>query len=177
MRARELPSQAYLRQRFDYDPEEGVLRWREPCRRKAVGDVAGSFAEDYYTRVYLDGVHYMEHRLVWAWLYGDEPDFIDHINQNKADNRAANLRSVDQHTNCRNARRSRRNTSGVTGVWFDTAQELWFAMISLNGKRHFLGKFKLFDDAVAARKAAEIKFGFHKNHGRSKTHALIADLI
>lgn len=31
-----------------------------------------------------------------------------------------------------------------------------------------LGSFRSFDDAVAARRAAEVEMGFHPNHGRPR---------
>ena len=35
------------------------------------------------------------------------------------------------------------------------------------GKQIHLGYFDDKKDAIAARKAAEVKYGFHKNHGRN----------
>jgi len=37
----------------------------------------------------------------------------------------------------------------------------------VDGKTIHLGRFDKFEDAVAARKAADIKYGFHPNHGKS----------
>ena len=42
----------------------------------------------------------------------------------------------------------------------------WRAQIRVDGKRKHLGYFDTFDDAVAARKAAEIEHNYHPNHGR-----------
>lgn len=50
----------------------------------------------------------------------------------------------------------RRNAfSGCTGVSFDKKRNLWFAAITVSGKANFLGRFKTFEEAVAARKKAE----------------------
>jgi hypothetical protein len=43
---------------------------------------------------------------------------------------------------------------------------VWQAEIMVNRKTRYLGRFANFEDAAAARKAAEIDFGFHQNHGR-----------
>lgn len=47
------------------------------------------------------------------------------------------------------------NTSGVTGVEWVPASNKWKAIICFKGKRHYLGCYGKFEDAVAARKLAE----------------------
>ncbi|EAS0891585.1 HNH endonuclease, partial [Salmonella enterica] len=42
------------------------------------------------------------------------------------------------------------------------------ASITVDGKRKYLGSFKLLDDAKQARKEANALYGFHENHGRSQ---------
>lgn len=74
--------------------------------------------------------------------------------------------------NCRWATRSEQvfnrrvcvsNTSGVTGVNFDTNSNKWRARINVDRKQVSLGLFTEFDEAVKARLDAEIKyFGFNK---------------
>jgi hypothetical protein len=74
--------------------------------------------------------------------------------------------------NCRWATRSEqvfnrrvcvRNTSGVTGVNFDTNLTKWRARINVDKEQISLGLFTEFDEAVKARLDAEIKyFGFNK---------------
>lgn len=50
------------------------------------------------------------------------------------------------------------NTSGRTGVWFDQSKQLWCAELMFRGKKHFLGRYALFEDAVKAREKAEEKY-------------------
>ena len=47
------------------------------------------------------------------------------------------------------------NTSGVPGVDWVTRKGSWRATICFKGKRYYLGSYKLFADAVQARKRAE----------------------
>lgn len=47
------------------------------------------------------------------------------------------------------------NTSGVPGVDWLAKKQRWRAMICFKGKRHYLGSYKKFEDAVTARKRAE----------------------
>lgn len=45
--------------------------------------------------------------------------------------------------------------SGVSGVSWCRDTKRWRARIKIAGQRHALGSFRLFEDAVAARRAAE----------------------
>ena len=47
------------------------------------------------------------------------------------------------------------NTSGVPGVTWVTSKRLWQATICFKGKRHYLGRYHRFEDAVKARMRAE----------------------
>ncbi len=49
----------------------------------------------------------------------------------------------------------RNNTSGVPGVDWRASKQLWRATICFKGKRHYLGSYRRFEDAVRARKQAE----------------------
>lgn len=48
--------------------------------------------------------------------------------------------------------------SGVTGVFYDSSSGKWRAEIMLQGKRHYLGRFYTFEEAVKARQRAEEEF-------------------
>lgn len=60
----------------------------------------------------------------------------------------------------------RNNTSGVPGVDWLSAKQRWRAMICFQGKRHYLGSYTRFEDAVKARKRAEEALfgGFLREH-------------
>jgi hypothetical protein len=64
-----------------------------------------------------------------------------------------------------NASLGERNTSSFVGVGWRNDRNCWRASITVNRKQIALGCFDSFDDAVSARKAAQIKYGFHENHG------------
>jgi hypothetical protein len=93
--------------------------------------------------------------------------FIDHINGDSMDNRIDNLRLVTHKENSLNKKLSSNNKSGVVGVSKNSRNKKWKADITYNNQKYYLGEFNNFDDAVKVRKAAEIKYGFHKNHGRN----------
>jgi hypothetical protein len=119
----------------------------------------------------------LAHRVVYALANGEWPLQIDHINGQKADNRPSNLRSVCQAENSKNLSKSRRNTSGVTGVSWYAQTCSWRVQIRANGVAKCLGYFKRFDEAVACRKVAEAKHGYHENHGRLRHAICVAKAV
>lgn len=50
------------------------------------------------------------------------------------------------------------NTSGVVGVDWLAQKQRWRASICFKGKRHYLGSYSRFEDAVKARKLGEAAF-------------------
>ena len=109
---------------------------------------------------------YKAHRTIWAMHYGTWPDReIDHINQDRSDNRISNLRIVTSQENNRNRSMTPNNTSGHVGVYWDKNREKWAAQIMVSGKNKFIGYFTDIEDAAAARTDANAKYGFHINHG------------
>ena len=79
------------------------------------------------------------------------------------------MREVPHIENMRNQRFSKANKSGVQGV--HRCHDKWRAQIGVAGKSYRLGRFETLEAAAAARKAAEIKFGFHANHGKKSMPA------
>jgi len=108
----------------------------------------------------------MAHRLAWIYVNGDdEIDQIDHINGLRSDNRIENLRSISESANKRNMGKSKRNTSGVTGVNWNKLLKKWVASIYINGKSTHLGVYFDIEIAKELREFAQEVAGFHKNHG------------
>lgn len=105
------------------------------------------------------------HRVIYKMITGHEPEQIDHINGDRTDNRFENLRSVSAAVNMKNQKQRSNNTSGTIGVHWHSVANKWCAAITVNLERIALGRFCVLEDAIEARKAAEIKYGFHENHG------------
>lgn len=179
MPKRDLPSVGYLRQRLRYEPDTGKLYWLSCPHRSAAWNARYAGREAFsskdrhgYRQTNLDGSVLRAHRVAWVLAYGEWPEAdIDHVNHDRADNRLRNLRKATRSENLRNTRLPPRNTSGVCGVSWSKKSAKWRADIHHDGKQRFLGHFDEFDDAVAARKAAERQFGFHENHGIDAPHA------
>ena len=87
-----------------------------------------------------------------------DDELVDHINHDKTDNRKQNLRIVTRSQNQQNMKVPSHNSSGVRGVSWSNYHQNWVTQIWVDGEHHYLGAYKNFDDAVAARKAAEEKY-------------------
>jgi hypothetical protein len=175
----------YLHSIFTYDSETGDLYWKPRPRdmfkrsmdwktwsTKFANARAGSLHKrnDGYCSIHLRLLNKrrLAHRIVWFMHYGEWPkDQIDHINGIATDNRIENLRDVRGQDNQRNLSRRSDNTSGTTGVHWSNSKKKWEVYISSN----YLGCFTHKEEAIAARKEAEIKYGYHENHGRENPNA------
>lgn len=146
-----------LRELFEYDPVTGRLIWRSSLSPRApVGSTAGCKHRDGGLVIQCAGKKYHVHRVIWAIIYGRWPaDVIDHVDGNPANNRLENLRDATRGENCRNRRKSSRNTSGFKGV--SRAGSAWQAVIGFNEKDIYLGRFKTKEAAAQAYNAAAIR--------------------
>lgn len=152
---------------FEYH-SEGFLTWKiKPRRGKHIGDVVGSNCGK-YLGTKIKGKGYYIHVIVWVMHNGPIPKGyqIDHLDHNRYNNRIENLRLVTNQENHRNMPIRKDNCSGYTGVRWVIDRGKWSATICIDGKTKHLGLFRDKDDAIAARQEAEIKYGFHPNHGR-----------
>ena len=148
--------------------KEGKFFRRTSIPGFSKGSLIGTVGAKGYLVATIDGKTYKQHRLVWLYFNGSLPDDqIDHINQDRTDNRISNLRVVTNLENCRNKGKSKANTSGVTGVYLDKRTNRWRAIICIKGKNKNLGFYSTRTEAVKARKKGEKKYGFHQNHGGS----------
>ena len=84
---------------------------------------------------------------------------IDHKNRNKLDNMKNNLRFVTRSENMLNINKRIDNTSGHKGVYFHKNEKKWSARLSIKGESKYLGFFDQKEDAIKARKDAELKMG------------------
>lgn len=171
-----------LNEAFTYNPDTGELVWKTRPRHmfknnqawlsantRFAGKLASSKHNDGYLTVRFEYKSFLVHRIAWCMTHGDFPKDgfeIDHINGDRSDNRLVNLRLVDRTGNSQNHALHCNNTSGQVGVYWGKRGSKWRAVITVNKKPIHLGCFDCFDDAVNARKQAEIGYGFHPNHGR-----------
>lgn len=91
-------------------------------------------------------------------------EVVDHINNDKLNNKKSNLRVCKQSDNAKNKSKSKKNTTGVTGVYIDKRTGKYYAIIQYNYKQIYLGTYETIEGAIEARKQAEIEyFGEYRN--------------
>lgn len=141
-----------IRRRFDYDPESGVLSWKNDTKinNSKAGKRAGFDKRDGYRYVALNKKRYGEHRVIWAWTFGNFPTQVDHINMDRSDNRLCNLRRATNGQNGMNKAKQSNNTSGFKGVTLHKGTGKYHAKICRNGRRQSLGYYQRAEDAAAA---------------------------
>ena len=112
-------------------------------------------------------VTHLKHRVLWETFNGPIPKGmqIDHIDGDHRNNNMTNLRLVTKAENAGNKALYRGNTSGVSGV-SQHSNGKWRVVVVRDYKKHHLGYFADWFDAVCARMSANNQYGFHENHGR-----------
>lgn len=147
---------ADLREQLAYDETTGVFtRKIARSRRQRVGDVAGSMYKDGYVYIRVNTKKYLAHRLAWFYVNGEwPPQWIDHANLDRGDNRICNLRACTPSQNMHNMNAPSHNKSGIKGVCYDNTNRKWLASIQVDGKPKNLGRYPTSELAAAAYEAA-----------------------
>lgn len=177
-----LPPPSFVREIMYYDSKSGFLYWKHRkdmpkswntrfANQKVKANNANCSSILYNGNRFNMGYH----RLIWCHYYGKWPEsnlVIDHINGNHYDNTIENLRLVTQAENSKNRSTRKDNTSGHVGLYWRNSKRKWQVYIGVNGKNIHIGHFKNKEDAIKARKEAEKKYGYHKNHGRDNSNGV-----
>jgi hypothetical protein len=95
------------------------------------------------------------HRFIVSAPKGFE---VDHISGDKLDNRKCNLRICNRQQNAMNMKSHKDSFTGYKGVSFDKNRKKYKVEICFKGKRIFVGRYYLLDDAIEAYKTASNKF-------------------
>lgn len=171
-------TQEFLLSILRYDTQTGGLFWRRRPREMFKSDhefgrwntrysetPALTARIDGYPMGHIMGKPYKAHRVIFFMHYGYWPEYVDHLNGVRHDNRIENLRAATKVENGRNQKMNARNKSGYAGVsWYPPGKK-WRAWIGNAGKREYLGQFETKDEAIAVRKLSEHRLGFSARHG------------
>lgn len=128
---------------LSYDPTCGTFVWLtcEGNRKNnsRAGMVAGSVkAKSGYNYIWIEGRHYLAHRLAWLYVYGEWPsEHVDHKDGDKLNNRISNLRLASNSQNKSNGKLYKHSTSGFKGV--SKVGKRWKAQIVHGYKLIYLG--------------------------------------
>lgn len=111
---------------FDYNPETGSLKWRNPTARAVkTGDVAGHVSPKGYRYISIDHKLFIAHRVIWLMAYGELPnDSLVAKNGNyddlRIDNFAVRLTSKPMDAAKREAWRKE---TGLRNLWARTRRD------------------------------------------------------
>ena len=147
--------------------QDGNLYWKKNLNfRQKKGQLVGWLKNDGYRLVTskLFGTFYV-HKIIWTMHGGTYDTVVDHIDNDKSNNKIENLRAATQQQNVFNTRMRKDNKSGVKGVCWFAPKNQWLVQVRKN-KKSVVQKF--FDDFELAELVA-IE-GRDKFHGRFANH-------
>ncbi len=146
---------------FEY--RDGHLYYRKI--RKGHRSLAGGVANTGYWRVNIDGKKYQTHRLIYLMFYGRVPEFVDHIDGDKTNNRIENLRAATRAQNQHNRRVRHDSVSGSKNVRWDKKAAKWRVVMRLT--QHKQQHIGFFDDFELAKfVASEYHDKYHGDFAR-----------
>lgn len=147
--------QETLKKLYYYDPCTGIFTRLTTRGLGAAGEEKASTSHGYIV-LNINSKNYPAHRLAWLYMTGEYPiGEVDHRDQDRANNKWNNLRTVTSAQNKANVRKRKNNKSGFRGVSPNgTSGKPWCAFITINKKAKNLGYY---DTPEAAAHAYDAK--------------------
>jgi hypothetical protein len=173
-------TQEILKELIHYDPDTGIFTWKERgikwfkrssnCKwwnSRYSNKQAGHIHENsgmVYIVIRVLKTRYQGHQLAILYEKGDFVKEVDHIDGDGTNNKIKNLREVTHLENSKNQKLRKNNKTGFNGI--DYRNKKYKVRIGDNCERLWIGTYDTLEEAIEARKEAEIKYGYHENHGR-----------
>jgi len=144
----------YLRDKgWTYNPETGEIFTSKGnvCNNTNVAGYIQCMVNIYDKGKKVKSYNLYGHHFAWFWVNGNvEINQIDHINQDKSDNRISNLRNVNDQKNKFNLK--------AKGYYFNKAAKKYHSQIQINYKVKFLGHYDTPEEARQAYLNAKQKY-------------------
>ena len=156
-------SKEYLQTLLEY--REGELYWKDSRGRIKIGTAAGTVNSAGYKITTIDSKKVLNHRIIFVMHNGYWPDYVDHINGDKLDNRIENLRACTQSENMYNQGINRCNTSGTKHVRWNKHRSKWAVHMRISGRSTYLGLYE--DRELAELVALEARNKYHGEFARA----------
>jgi hypothetical protein len=150
----------FLLENLRYDKKSSNLFWKKQSNRgmyrnltKPLGRLSTSGYKVFSFKFKKKSITLSVHRVIWFLNHGVWPvEEIDHIDNNKVNNKIDNLREVSSSEN-KHAREARAdNQLKVKGVYFHPRDKRFYAYC----KKKYLGCFKSLEEAQAAYSIASV---------------------
>jgi hypothetical protein len=147
----------YLRSILKYDPDTGLCVWLDSIGAAKKGSIAGSCRKNGRRVIKIGSRAYQAPRLAWLYMTGEWPETtVDHEDRNPSNDKWSNLRLATKAQQARNQILHSHNTSGILGVYERGGK--YCAAIKFNYRQIWLGTFDTEEEAIDARRAAELKY-------------------
>jgi len=153
-----------LHELFEY--KDGFLYRKVAVQGAPAGIKVGTKQSNGYSYVVVDGKKILTHRVMFLFCNGYLPDFIDHIDGNKSNNKIENLRQATRAENGHNRQVYSNNKSGIKNVTWIERLKKWSVKLTVNKKRIHIGSFD--DLELAELVAIEAR---NKYHGVFANHS------
>ena len=136
---------------------DGILYWKvKPSINKNIWDAAGCINGDGYLQTSFKNRRFLNHRLIFLMHNRYLPQFIDHIDGDRLNNKIDNLREATASQNSHNSKVRVNNKSGIKGVYFHKKTGKWAAGIRCKGKHIHIGLYEELKEAgIAVQSARE----------------------
>jgi hypothetical protein len=151
-------TQEYLHTLFKY--KDGKIYTKLNRSNAKVGEEAGWIGNKGYRLVCINYKDVLIHKIIYAMHYGHVPQYIDHINGNRADNRIENLRETTISQNGCNQKLSKKNTSGCKNVSWNKTRNKWVVRIVFDSGK--LKQWYVDDFEFAKLLAYEAREKYHR---------------
>lgn len=164
---------AFLAEHIDYNPVTGVFKRKKDGKRLVVVDNNTSKLNPYAcSRFNGRTVPFPLCKLAYYKVNGRLPEqnlrlSVDELQRaRRGVVRYAKLEQLGLiEATCRGAKRSRRNTSGYTGVGYDRQYGRWTAAVYIDRKKVWLGRYDTPEEAAIVVQCYREKHGFLVYHG------------
>jgi hypothetical protein len=135
----DINDRVFLEECFDLDIETGSLTWKVRPQKhfntshgcnifnaQKAGNCADRVGTNGYKKICVNNrVVMLSHRVVFLLVNGFLPEYVDHIDGDRANNTPSNLRSATASNNSYNTRSHKGSTSKYKGVSWNKQCSLW----------------------------------------------------
>lgn len=152
-----LPDLKVLRDKFSYDHLTGKLYHNKTYSNFIrCGDEVGYLRKDGYLQCKVNSKPYLVHRVCYYLHTGKEPNYIDHINHCRSDNRFANLSSVSHAANMKNKSDYSNNITGERLISWHGRDKVYEVKVKVGGKQHYIGRSSTLVNAILLRDSSPL---------------------